>query len=287
MTPSKTYSVLITGASSGIGRETALAFADEGSRVALAARSDEALHEVASECRRRGAADVLVRATDISDRVQVEQLFAQAVAQFGELDVVVQNASVAAFGRFVDVPADVFDMVIKINVVGASNVARTTLKCFHEGGGHGQLVIVGSVLGHATVPYMGHYVMSKFAMTALIRLLRQETREQRGITIHGIYPGAIDTPIYPLAANYFGRIARVLPLKDPPSKIAHSIVAAVDRGTPSERQVGLANRPLLAGYRMLPRLFDKLAGPLLRAGGFTREAREPTAGNAFEPAHPS
>lgn len=128
---------------------------------------------------------------------------------------------------------------------------------------------------------MGAYVMSKFAITALIRILRQETRETNGIVVHGIYPGAVDTAIYALSANYFGHQARVLPVKDSPEREARAIVEATEAGSASERQVGLLNWPLLVGYRVLPRVFDTIVGPLMRLGSFARDAYSPTTGNAF------
>ncbi len=273
--------VLITGASSGIGRATALRYAARGCQLILAARGLDALQAAASECFEAGAAGVLIQPTDISERTQVEELFGVATARFGEIDVVVQNAAVAAFGRFTEVPADIFDMVIRTNVLGAANVARCALSHFCLRG-QGQLVIVGSVLGHAAVPYMGAYVTGKFAITALIRILRQEIREMPGIVVHGIYPGAVDTPVYPLAANYFGRLAKVLPVNDSPAAVARAVVEAADSGRPSERQVGWTNYPMLAGYRLLPRVFDVLVSPLMKAGSFAREALPPTSGNVLK-----
>lgn len=276
-----TQSALITGASSGIGEQVALGYATRGWRLVLAARGGQALERVADECRQAGAADVVVQPTDIGDREQVLALFEAAVTHCGGLDVVVQDAALAAFGRFVDLPADIFDQVICTNVLGAANVSRCALSHFRRRG-RGQLVVVGSVLGQVAVPYMGAYVMSKFAITALIRTLRQEARELPGVVVHGIYPGAVDTAVYRVSANYFGRCAQVLPIKDPPSKVAHAVLAATDSGRPSERQVGLANYVMLAGYRLVPRLFDVLVSPLMRAGSFSRQQLTPTAGNAFK-----
>lgn len=272
--------VLITGASSGIGHQVALRYAARGWWLVLAARGADGLERVAGECVAAGAADVVVRPTDIGDREQVQELFDAAIAHCGGLDVVVQNAALAAFGRFTEVPADVFDQVVATNVLGAANVARCAISHFRQRGS-GQLVVVGSVLGQAAVPYMGAYVLSKFAITALIRTLRQETRKMPGVVVHGVYPGAVDTPVYRVSANYFGRRARVLPLSDPPSAVARAVVAAADSGRSGERQVGWANYPMLAAYRLLPRLFDVLVGPLMRLGSFARQPLQPTPGNAF------
>jgi short-subunit dehydrogenase len=283
MRASKTVdTVLITGASSGIGLATARRYARLGARLMLTARGADGLRDAKAACLHAGARDVIYHAADISERREVQDVFDAAVDRFGTLNVVVQNAAVAAFGRFTDVPAEVFDTVVHTNVVGAANVARAAIEHFSRTG-HGQLVIVGSLLGHAAVPYMGGYVVSKSAITALIRMLRQETREHKGIAVHGIYPGAVDTPIYRRSANYFGRRARVLPFNDAPDKQARAIVAATEAGRPSERQVGLANRPMLIGYRLLPRVFDIIVGPLMRLGSFARDRQPPTPGNVMKP----
>ena len=275
MTSSTT--VLVTGASRGIGEKTALRFAERGSRLVLVARGAAALDAVAHRCRVAGAPDVLALPADIADADAVTAVFDAALERFGHLDVVVQNASVAAFGRFTDIPADVFDAVFRVNVLGAATVCREALRHFRDRD-RGSLVVVGSLLGHAAVPLMSPYVMSKFAVTALVRILRQETRADRDITVHGIYPGAVDTAIYPLSANYSGRLARVLPLNDPPDKMARAIVDISSRRS-SDRQVGLANRPMLAGYRLLPRVFDVMVRPLMGALSFTRDHLDPTPGN--------
>ncbi|OBK56799.1 SDR family NAD(P)-dependent oxidoreductase [Mycobacterium kubicae] len=273
--------VLVTGASSGVGLETALAYAGRGCRLVLAARGAVDLEDVAGQCREAGAEEVLTQPTDIGDPDQVHQLFDVAIRRFGPVDIVVQNAALAAFGRFVDVPAEVFDAVIRVNVLGAAHVARSALQHFNERG-QGQLVIVGSSLGQVAVPYLGVYVIGKFAVTALVRVLRQEHRRLPGVKVHGIYPGAVDTPIYARAANFFGQRAHVLPINDSPAKVARRIVKATDSGRTAERQVGPANWPMLIAYRTLPRVFDVLVGPLMRVGSFAREPLAATSGNVFK-----
>lgn len=271
---------MVTGASSGIGRETALRYAGRGARVALGARSEEALQRVADECRAAGAGDVLVRATDIAKADQVEALFDAAQARFGRIDIAVQCAAITAFGRFEDVPVDVFDAIVRTNLLGSANVARCALNHFQMlGAGH--LVLIGSLLGSAAVPYQTAYVASKFGLNGLVRALRQEQRNSPDIRVHGVYPGPIDTPVYGTASNYYGRTARVPPHAEAPSTVVAAIIRATDGRRSCERQVGRMNRPVIATYRMLPGLFDALIGPLLRAVAFTSEATQSSHGNAF------
>jgi short-subunit dehydrogenase len=275
-----TQVVVITGASSGIGKETALRYASRAARLVLAARSEDVLQRVAELCRTAGATQVVVHAADIADAEQVQELFDCALENFGHVDVVAQCAAITAFGRFEDLPTDVFDQVVRTNLLGSANVARSALAHFHRRGA-GHLVLVGSLLGTTAVPYQSAYVVSKFALTGLVRLLRQENRHLPGIKVHGVYPGPVDTPVYDTAANYFGRAPRVPPTAVGPSTVVAAIVRATDRTHSSERQVGWMNRPAILAYRMFPTVFDAVIGPFLRAVAFTSGPIESSGGNAF------
>lgn len=118
--------IVITGASSGIGRATARQFAKAGSHVVLAARGRKALEETAQECRDLGAKAIAVP-TDTTDATAVEALARRAVEQFGSLDVWVNNASVSLFGAVETVPLDHFQRVLETNVMGYVHGARAAL----------------------------------------------------------------------------------------------------------------------------------------------------------------
>ena len=278
-TPAKV--VVIVGASSGIGRETALRYGRGGACLVLASRSTDSLEVVAGECRAAGAAEVMVQGTDISDADQVQELFDVAVARFGRVDVAAQCAAITAFGRFEDLPVEVFDVVVRTNLLGAANVARSALSHF-QATGAGHLVLVGSLLGVTAVPYQSAYVVSKFAVSGLVRALRQENRHLPGVRVHGVYPGPVDTPVYGTAGNYYGHTPRVPPTADAPATIDAAIVRATERRRSSERQVGWVNRPAIMVYRMFPSIFDALIGPLIRSASFSSDPIESTTGNVFE-----
>ncbi len=280
LVPSPGPVVVVTGASSGIGGATALAYARRRARLVLAARSEEPLQEVAGTCRRAGAAEVVVQPTDVADADEVQSMFDRAVDLFGRVDVVAQCAAITAFGRFEDLPVDVFDRVVRTNLLGSANVARSALTHF-QARRTGHLVLVGSLLGVTAVPYQAPYVVSKFAVSGLVRALRQEHRSLPDVRIHGIYPGPVDTAVYGTAANYLGRTPRVPPTADAPATIAAAIVRATERRRSSERQIGWVNRPAIVAYRLAPRLFDAMIGPLLRAQSFSSQATGQSPGNAF------
>ena len=184
--------VLVVGASSGIGRATAHLLATEGANLVLASRSEQALEQTRQECVSRGAGDVLVLPTDVGDRKAVESLFAAAVAAHGRIDGVVHSAAVVAYGKFTEIPADVFDHSLQTNVTGAANVGRSALQHFADESG-GSLV-VGSVLGKIATPYMSPYITSKWAIHGLVRTLQIEARETPGVHVSLISPAGSTPP---------------------------------------------------------------------------------------------
>lgn len=278
--------VLITGASSGIGRALAQRLATRGDRLVLASRSAETLAEVGRECVARGvsADDVLTVTTDVRDPLAVDTLMEVAVERFGRVDAVVNCAGALAYGRFVDLPADVFDGTVLTNLGGTSHVARTALRQFHHQD-QGHLVLVGSVLGKIAAPTMSAYVTSKWALHGLARTLQLELRDVPAINVSLVSPGGVDTPIYRLAGTYTGRHGT----PPPPVATADEVAAVIERTLDHPRRevpVFGVNRLMVLGSRMLPSLYDALVGPLFGVLAQERNSGvDPTPGNLDEP-HP-
>lgn len=258
--------VVVTGASSGIGLATSLRLAAAGASVVLAARSEASLVEAEKRC---AASDVptLVVPTDVSDGKAVDALMAAARDRFGRVDAVVHAAAVLAYGRFTDVPAEVFDQVQATNILGTANVARSALEVFTAQEG-GRLVVVGSVLGKITAPFMSSYATSKWAVHGLVRTLQIEARQTPGVDVTLVSPGGVDTPIYQQAGNYAGRVGKPPPPVDPPEYVAQAILGALERPR-REVSVGLANTWMVTGFRMLPSTFDWLVTPLMTRIGLS------------------
>lgn len=269
---------LITGASSGIGRSTARALSRQGWDVVLASRSAAALRVVERECARHGARALVVE-TDVGDRAAVDALFDRAIAEFGRVRAVVHAAGAVAYGRFEDIPADVFDRVIVTNVLGTANVARSALRMFRRQGG-GDLVVTGSLLGKIAVPLMSPYVTGKWAMHALTRMIQIEARASDHVHVSLVSPASVNTPAYSQAANYARREGRPPPPVDPPEKVARAIVRSLDRPR-RERSVGIAHHVIVLGFRLLPAVYDAAVGPLINLLGLSRRPAADHPGSVF------
>jgi short-subunit dehydrogenase len=272
--------VVVTGASSGIGRATARLLAARGANVALVARSPESLAAAEAECQEVGAATLVVVA-DVADGDAVDAVLRQAVARFGRVDAVVHSAAVLAYGRFEDVPAPVFDAALAVTVGGTANVTRSALRCFRQQE-QGALVVVGSLLGKIATPYMSSYVTAKWAVHGLVRTVQIETRSEPGISVSLVSPGGVNTPVYRQAGSYLGWHGRPPPPVDSPERVARAVVEALERPR-REISVGLANPLAVMGFRLLPGVYDVLVTPLMRAGGISRDRAEESPGNVFEP----
>jgi NAD(P)-dependent dehydrogenase (short-subunit alcohol dehydrogenase family) len=277
--------VLITGATGGIGSAVGAAYAGRGARLVLLARSAGMLDQLARRLEpvlaASGAPAPLVVVADVADPDGVDKAVAAGLDRFGRLDVVVHTVAVVAYGRLVEVPRQVWDRVVTVGVLGTSNVARAALPVFEaQRGGH--LVVIGSILGRVSAPTMGAYVTAKFAVRGLVRVLQQEARRTPGVHVALVEPGAVDTAIYPLAANYVGRIGRPPPPVADPTAVARAVLTAVDRRR-SAASVGWANPLMRLGFAATPWLYDRLVGPLMRVAGLSRQPTADHPGNVFTP----
>ncbi|MGN6611986.1 MAG: SDR family NAD(P)-dependent oxidoreductase [Angustibacter sp.] len=273
--------VLVTGATSGIGLAVALEVAERGGHLALVARSADRLGVVAARCLAAGATSVATHAADVADAEAVQAVVDTVVAEHGRLDAVVHSAGVVAYGRLEEVPADVFDGVVRTNVLGSANVARAVLPTMRAAD-RGRLYLVGSVIGGIGVPGMGAYVVSKWGVRALARQLQLENRDRDGVHVTLVRPGSVDTPIYTLAANYSGFVGAPPPPVYRPETVARRIVESFGK-PPQVLNVGIANPLMLLGFSLLPAVYDVLVGPLFRVLGRTGERVGATPGNVLAP----
>lgn len=222
--------VVVTGAGSGIGRATALAFAREGARVVCADIDLAAAEKTAAACGEAGGTGTAEQ-VDVSDRPAVDAL----AAKVGQADVVVNNAGVGMSGRFLDMDAADWDWISSINLDGVLNGCRSFGPGMVERK-RGHMVNVASGLAYTPTATEVGYVTTKAAVLAFSRCLRADWATE-GVGVSAICPGVINTPIID-RTRYVGesakpeRIARVKKLfrrGHKPELVAKAIVEAVKR----------------------------------------------------------
>ena len=273
-------SVVITGASSGVGRCTAHAFARRGARVALAARHPGPLEDAARECRELGGEAITVQ-TDVTDPDSVRHLADETARRFGGVDVWVNNAGVGAVGGFDEVPLEAHRRTIETNLLGYVYGAHAVLPHFRRQG-HGVLINNGSVGAFVPTPYAASYAASKFGVRAFSNSLRQELNGWPDIHVCAIHPFMMDTPGVQHGGNYTGVELKAAPPTYDPRRTAEAIVHLVRH---PRRQVlfGVMTKFAAAGYAVTPALVEWAMARFME-GWFRYAHPSPvTDGNLFEP----
>ncbi|AZB11375.1 SDR family oxidoreductase [Chryseobacterium sp. G0162] len=221
--------VVITGASSGIGKATAEAFAEQGADLVLAARNEEALKETAEICRSLGV-NVITVPTDVSVAEEVAHLVNEAIQFSGKIDYWVNNAGVLAFGKFEEIPVDVTDQIIKTNLLGYMHAAHAVLPVFKRQK-KGVLLNNISIGGWMPAPYGTAYTASKYGIRGMTETLQGEVSDFPDIHICALYPGFQKSSGIEHAANYSGIKLSTPPPSFDPRKLAASIVRTAKNPT--------------------------------------------------------
>jgi NADP-dependent 3-hydroxy acid dehydrogenase YdfG len=182
--------VLITGASSGIGEATARQLAPNGARVVLGARRTDRLEAIAEDLKKAGGA-VRVRALDVADRDDVEAFARFAEAEFGQIDVLVNNAGVMPLSPLSALKIDDWNWMIDVNIRGVLYGIAAVLPRM-EGQGHGHIINISSVGGFVVQPTAAVYAATKFAVRAISEGLRKESDKIRCTCV---YPGIIESEL--------------------------------------------------------------------------------------------
>jgi short-subunit dehydrogenase len=186
--------VLVTGASSGIGEATALAFARRGARLALCARRLDRLQSVAQRCRLAGSPEVVVRRADISRPAEARGFVAAALSAFDRIDVLVNNAGIGWRGRFQDMTEADLVALLQTNVLAAMLITQAALPSLLAENA-GVIINVASVVGFRAMPYSAAYSASKHALVGLSHALRGEL-SGTGVKVSVVYPGTTATEFF-------------------------------------------------------------------------------------------
>jgi short-subunit dehydrogenase len=261
--------VVVTGAASGIGRETALAFARRGARLSLCDVNEDGLHEVKSEAEACGCLEARVESVDVSDRHQVERFCDNTYAELGRVDILVNNAGVGMGGKFEDLSLEDWEWIMGINLWGE------IYGCYYfyprmikDGGGH--IVNVASGAAVAPLPLMTAYCCTKGGVKSFSETLRAEAK-LHNIGVSTICPGLVRTNITKTARycteadrKLNERVDRFYEWRNyPPSKVAAAIVRAVEK---NRGVVLVAPETYMedATYRLSRRFWQSLASQSVR-----------------------
>ena len=247
--------IVITGGSSGIGRATARLAAGQGAKVAVVARGEEALDATKAELRRSGSG-ALAFTCDVADAAGLQRVAEQVGALWGRIDTWVNAASVSVYGNFVDIPADEFDRVIAVDLLGLANGMRVALARMRQQSDGGTIVNISSGLGDRSVPLQSAYCAAKHAVNGLSEAVRTELEHEGWpIRIAVIKPASIDTPFFKHARSRMETAPKPIPPVYDASLVAEAILHAAVHPI-RDLPVGGASAALSALEKVSPRLLD-------------------------------
>jgi NAD(P)-dependent dehydrogenase (short-subunit alcohol dehydrogenase family) len=255
--------VVIVGASSGFGRGTALKLGAEGAKVVVAARRKALLDEVVSEIEASGGAALAIE-TEVSDPAQVSAVAAAAVAQFGRVDVWINNVGIGALGYFWDIPIEDHARLVDVNLKGLIFGAHAALRQFRSQG-YGTLINTGSIDSETPLALQNTYASTKAGVLSLSRSLNEELKlvGETEIRVGTIMPWAVDTPWWIHAANYTGHAPRMAMMDDPQIVVDAIVHACLE---PKEEQpVGLKAKIGNLSHHLAPKMTERMSAKLSKA----------------------
>lgn len=247
--------VVLTGATSGVGRATALRFAQDGASIALIARSEAALEATAEEVEDLGGRALAVP-TDVSDAAQVERAAAQAVSLLGGIDLWINNAMTTVFTYFEDCRPDEFERATKVTYLGVVWGTRAALQLMNERG-RGSIIQVGSALAYRGIPLQSPYCAAKHAIDGFTESVRTELMH-KGSDIHigMVNLPAVNTPQFSHCRSKFDRHPMPVPPIYQPEVAAEAIHLAY-RDKRKKLDVGFPTVLTILGQKMVPGLLDR------------------------------
>ena len=250
--------VAITGASSGIGRATAILFAQRGWRVGLIARSADTLADACKDVVGEGGTAAMATA-DVADSAQLEAAADQIEATLGPIDVWINNAGVSVYGHFLDIPEPEYRRLTETNYYGTVNGTRVALKRMQKRD-RGTIVQVISAAGYRGIPLQAPYCASKWALRGFTEAVRAELVHQRSrVHLTMVHPPAVNTPFYNHALLHVDKPVRPPPPIYQPELIADAIHLAA---TTRRREVKVTEQTVAfaLGNALAPGLLERVIG---------------------------
>jgi short-subunit dehydrogenase len=247
---------LITGASSGIGAIMARLLAERGATPILTARSEEKLRSVASRLPGRHA----VRRLDVTDGAQVETAVRDMIAEFGRIDILINNAGYGVFDYVVDASIDEYERMMDVNYLGTVRCTKAVLPHMLARGS-GYIVNIASMAGKFGSAKSAGYSATKHAVLGFTSSLRQELAGT-GVGLTAINPGPIDTPFFDIADPSGTYVKNVSWFMLQPEKVAAAVIRAIEREMPDVVLPRYAG-PAIKLAQLFPRTFDRIAHRVL------------------------
>jgi len=272
--------VIITGASSGVGRAAAIEFAKQKAILVLAARGEKALYAAAEECREWGANAIAV-VTDVTNANDVKRLAEAAIEFSGKIDVWVNNAAVLAAGAFEKTPVQVHTQVIETNLIGYVHGAHAVMPYFIKQG-YGILINNISIGGYLPVPFGVGYSASKYGIRGFSEALRGELSKYKNIRICDLFPAFLDTPGTQHAGNFTGVVLKPAPPVYDPQKVAKAMVQVAIKPKDGT-MIGSVATLLRFAHFVSPKLSRNFTALFMRTYFNQAEESPATTGNVFEP----
>ena len=258
--------VIITGASSGIGKALALQLADEGTWIAVAAHRIERLKSVAAECKQRGGRAFAVQ-TDVSDPLQCARLIDKTLAEYGRIDTLINNAGVTMWSRFEDLQdLTVLDSIMQVNYFGSVYCTYYSLPYLKKT--KGRIVVVSSLTGKTGVPTRSGYAASKHALVGFFDTLRIEMSAD-GISVTIAYPDFVATETRARAYGSDGKPLGVSPVQEGRVMTADECARLILKASARRRReivMGLRGRVGQYIRVFLPGLTDRIARRAIERG---------------------
>lgn len=275
--------MVITGASSGIGRVTARKAAERGAKVVLASRDEADLEEAAEQIRAAGG-EAVWEVCDVSDLEEVEWLAETAVREYGRIDTWVNNAGVSIYGRTLHVPVDEARQIFETNYWGVVHGSLVAIEHMRDSGG--ALINMGSIASDRALPLQGHYAASKQAVRAFTDTLRLELdHDEVPLAVTLVKPGAIDTPYPHHARSYLEREPKHPPPVYTPETVARAVLHCAEHPK-REITVGGGGRFMTAFGRVAPRLADQYMEATMFEGQMRDEPVDGGRRDALDAPHP-
>src|SRR3712207_858236 len=263
--------VALMGASSGIGRETALRFAERGARVVVSARGEEGLYSLVQEIRGRGGEATAVVA-EVTDFEQVKAVADRAAEEYGRLDTWVHLAAVGLFATFEQTTPEEFARVVDVNLMGQVYGAMAALPHLKREG-RGALIHISSVEAKRSFPFHSAYGASKHGIDGFLEALRVELKHEGWpISVTQVMPGTINTPFFDKGRTKLGVKPVGIPPIYEPQTVANLILYAAEN--PARDLVsGGAAQAMIINQRLSPRALDAIL--TTRAGFSPQMTKEP------------